>query len=414
MKIIAPYAYFAPEHAASSYLWQNLHEDFAEEGIECVVYTPYPTRGVSDQTRNEYKSCKCTELLYDNRLTIVRFPLYKEGRNSILRAFRYLLSCVMQYFLCVYGKNSKGGSVLFMASTPPIIGMVGALIKKRTGIPFVYNLQDVFPDSLVSTGLAKKGGLLWKIGRCIEDFTYKNADKIIVISNGFKSNIMSKGVPEHKISVIRNWVDVNAVFPIPRENNKLIKKYGLDPSKFYVTYNGNIGLTQNIEMLLQAAEELKSDKRIHFVIVGDGACRSFIEEHINTKGADNVSLLPFQPYEDISHVFSLGDVSLVISKPNVGDNSVPSKTWSIMSASRPVLASFDGKELKQIIEENHCGIFTEANDIIALKNAILHLCDNRELCEIYGKNGRNFVVNHLARKQGTHRYAEVIKSVLAQ
>lgn len=85
------------------------------------------------------------------------------------------------------------------------------MVKMFTQQPIVYNLQDIFPDSLVGTGLAKKGGLLWKIGRVIEDFTYKHADKIIVISEDFKKNIMAKGVPEDKIVVVYNWVDQNAV-----------------------------------------------------------------------------------------------------------------------------------------------------------------------------------------------------------
>lgn len=99
------------------------------------------------------------------------------------------------------------------------------MVKMFTQQPIVYNLQDIFPDSLVGTGLAKKGGLLWKIGRVIEDFTYKHADKIIVISEDFKKNIMAKGVPEDKIVVVYNWVDQNAVVNVPREKNKLFDKY---------------------------------------------------------------------------------------------------------------------------------------------------------------------------------------------
>ena len=95
----------------------------------------------------------------------------------------------------------------------------------------MYNLQDIFPDSLAGTGLAKKGGLLWKIGRVIENFTYRNADKIIVISEDFKRNIMAKGVPEEKIVVVYNWVDEEAVKHVPREENKLFDAYGL-PSRF--------------------------------------------------------------------------------------------------------------------------------------------------------------------------------------
>ena len=301
------------------------------------------------------------------------------------------------------------------------------MVKKcrRDHIPFIYVLQDIFPDSLVGTGMTHKGSLLWKIGRRIENFTYRNVDKIVVISQDFKRNIMAKGVPEEKIVVIYNWVDQNAVVDVPREQNKLFDMYGLDRSKFYITYNGNIGLTQNMEMLAEVAHELEaSHPDIHFVLTGNGAYWDTLvaklrgeKQEVRAQAPDgteaitfgNISLLPFQPYEDISHVFSLGDVSLVISKPGVGENSVPSKTWSIMSASRPVLANFDENELKTIIADNHCGIFTKAGDKEAFKEAILMLYNDRELCKTYGRNGRQFVMDNLTREAGTQKYVEVMK-----
>ena len=284
------------------------------------------------------------------------------------------------------------------------------MVKKRTGIPIVYNLQDIFPDSLVGTGLAKKGGILWKIGRKIEDFTYRNVDKIIVISQDFKRNIMAKGVPEEKIEVIYNWVDENAVINIDRKDNVLFDRYGLNRNKFYITYCGNIGLTQNMDMLMDVAQELSAEKDIQFVLVGEGAYKKNVEQTIKEKGITNVTLLPFQPYKEISHVFSLGDAGLVISKPGVGENSVPSKTWSIMSAERPVIASFDENELKTIIEDNRCGIFTKAGDKDAFKQAILAIYHDKERGTEMGRNGRKFILQNLTKEIGTSKYVQVIKS----
>ena len=299
---------------------------------------------------------------------------------------------------------------MFISSTPPIQGAMAAMVKKRTGIPIVYNLQDIFPDSLVGTGLAKKGGILWKIGRKIEDFTYRNVDKIIVISQDFKRNIMAKGVPEEKIEVIYNWVDENAVINIDRKDNVLFDRYGLNRNKFYITYCGNIGLTQNMDMLMDVAQELSAEKDIQFVLVGEGAYKKNVEQTIKEKGITNVTLLPFQPYKEISHVFSLGDAGLVISKPGVGENSVPSKTWSIMSAERPVIASFDENELKTIIEDNRCGIFTKAGDKDAFKQAILAIYHDKERGTEMGRNGRKFILQNLTKEIGTSKYVQVIKS----
>ena len=412
MKILAPYAYFAPEQAASSYLWQNLHEDFAKAGMDCIIYVPTPTRGVTVDIRKTYKKKYTIEKLYNGKLIIHRFLLYGEGKNPFMRAFRYLLSCSIHFFKCMWGSESKDCNILFIASTPPILGLVGAFVGKFRRIPFIYNLQDIFPDSLVGTGLAKKGGLLWKIGRVIEDFTYKHADKIIVISEDFKKNIMAKGVPEDKIVVVYNWVDQNAVVDIPREKNKLFDKYNIDRKKFYIEYSGNIGRTQNMDMLLEVMKELKTTHPdIGLVLVGEGAYKAQVEEIVKHDELTNVTMIPFQPYEDISHVFSLGDAGLVISKPGVGANSVPSKTWSIMSASRPVLANFDENELKDILAGNECGIFTKAGDKEAFKQSIIKLYENRDLCKKYGTNGRQFVMDNLTREVGTQKYVDVIKEV---
>ena len=222
---------------------------------------------------------------------------------------------------------------------------------------------------------------------------------------------MAKGVPEKKIVVIYNWVDQNAVVDIPRSENILFDRYGLDRSKFYITYNGNIGLTQNMDMLLEVAKALEANEDIQFVLVGNGAYLEQVQQIIKDRNINNVTLLPFQPYEEISHVFSLGDVSLVISKPGVGANSVPSKTWSIMSASRPVLANFDENELKIIIEKNNCGFFTKAGDKVAFTDAILKLYGDRKLCKEMGRNGRQFVMDNLTKEVGTQKYVDVIKSL---
>lgn len=406
MRILQLAGYFFPEKAASIYLEENRYQAFADAGFYTLVYAARPQRGLSEEEYQKYKHKKL-EMMYDGGVEVHRFAMYREGKNAILRAFRYFLISAIQLWK---GVRAKDIDLIYVASTPPTQGALAALVKKFKRVPFVYNLQDIFPDSLAGTGLAKKGGILWKIGRVIENFTYRNADKIIVISEDFKKNIMAKGVPEEKIVVVYNWVDQNAVVDIPRSENILFDRYGLDRSKFYVTYNGNIGLTQNMDMLLEVTKALESNEDIQFVLVGNGAYLEEVKRIIAGRNVQNVTLLPFQPYEEISHVFSLGDVSLVISKPGVGANSVPSKTWSIMSASRPVLANFDENELKSIIEKNNCGIFTKAGDKVAFADAILKLYGDRELCKEMGRNGRKFVMENLTKENGTQKYVDVIKS----
>lgn len=401
MKVIFPCSYYLPETAASLYLTENIVCQCAEKGLDVLIYTPTPTRNVPNGAKWNDE-----EKQVGGHLHIKRFKMYGEGKNPILRAFRYMLCEMVQLWYCL----TQNYDVAFIDSTPPIQGLKMPFIKWLRKTPIVYNAQDIFPDSLVGTGLTKENSLIWKIGRVVEKITYKYSDKIVVISEDFKRNIMAKGVPEDKIEVVYNWVDEEAVVDIPREKNVLFDRYGLDRNKFYVTYCGNIGLTQNMDMLMEVAKALEANEDIQFVLVGNGAYKDKLEEIVKGRNISNVTLLPFQPYEEISHVFSLGDVSLVISKPGVGENSVPSKTWSIMSASRPVLANFDENELKTIIEKNHCGVFTKAGDKVAFTDAILELCANRELCKGMGRNGRKFVMENLTKEVGTQKYVDVIKS----
>lgn len=406
MRILQLAGYFYPEQAASIYLEENRYQAFADNGFHTIVYAATPTRGISEEQFKEFKERK-HDYMYNGSLEVFRFSMFREGKNPLGRALRYFLISAIQFYK---GINTKNIDLIYAASTPPTQGALSVLVKKIKKVPFVYNLQDIFPDSLAGTGLAKKDGILWKIGRVIENFTYRNADKIIVISEDFKRNIMAKGVPEEKIVVVYNWVDEEAVKHIPREENKLFDKYGLDRNKFYITYSGNIGLTQNMDMLLEVAKDLETEPDIQFVLIGEGAYKEKVKEIIVEKQIANVSMLPFQPYEDISHVFSLGDAGLVISKPGVGENSVPSKTWSILSASRPVLANFDENELKEIVDKHRCGIFTKAGDKEAFKEAILKLYHDHELCTELGKNGRQFILDNLTKAVGTQKYVDVIKS----
>lgn len=407
MKILLLPSYFFPEKAASSYITENRCIAFAEAGFDMIVFTPCPTRGINDCDRELYKRQLKHETAFQGHMEINRFPLFKEGKNPFMRALRYLIACIKQY---QYGCRNKNADVLFVASTPPIQGAMAAMVKKRTGIPIVYNLQDIFPDSLVGTGLAKKGGLLWKIGRRIENFTYRNADKIIVISEDFKRNIMAKGVPEDKIEVIYNWVDENAVVHIEKEDNPLFEELGIARGAFYVVYAGNLGHAQNVQVLLDAAEILYDEQGVQFLIFGTGGLKSDYEKFVKEHNLNNVRFFPLQPVEKVSQVYSLADASLVSCKKGLGGSAMPSKTWSIMSAATPVLCSFDkGGDLQHIIEDSQAGLFSNAGDPNALAENIMKFYNDRNMCRQYGLNGRKFIEANLTKEIGTSKYVEVIK-----
>ena len=412
MKILLLPAYFYPEQTANLYLVENYNQAFAEQGWDIEVYTPTPCRGIDKSIHEKYKNKKFRiEKDLDGHRTIHRFSLHAERKNPILRAWRYTLGCIKYFNRGVFGKDARLCDIMFISSTPPIQGAMGVLIKKFRNIPLVYNLQDVFPDSLVGTGLAPKDGILWKIGRVIENFTYRNSDKIIVISEDFKRNIMDKGVPESKIEVVYNWVDEEAVVPILRDKNPIFDELNLDRNKFYIVYAGNLGNAQNVEIIIDVANQLQNYNEIQFVIFGTGGMEHEYKEKVKLLQLNNISFFPLQPYEKVSQVYSIGDACIVSCKKGLGGSAMPSKTWSIMSAGRAVIANFDEGELKTILENNNCGIFTKADDKQAFKNAILKLYNDRKMTDELGKNGREFILNNLTRKIGTDKYVQVMKEV---
>ena len=410
MRILFLDAYFEPEQIAFTHLENDLLEGLVNAGHEVEIVCPTPTRGVSAEIVRDYKNKK-QESLYNGHVHVTRFSAPQEGKNPIVRALRYFWCNLRTYQI---GKRAKNIDAVFANSTPPTQGWIAGKVSKKLRVPFIYSLQDVFPDSLVNAGMIVKNSLIWKIGRVIENKTYEKADRIITISNSFSENIIRKGVPISKIMVVPNWINTDDVFPISREDNRVLERYSLDSCKYYVCYSGNIGHSQNFDLLIRVAKRIQKElPYVSFVIIGDGVAKEHLQDEISRNRLNNIFLLPFQPYEDIAHVFSLGDVGLIISKPGVGGSSVPSKTWSIMAAERPILASFDkNSDLINLISETKSGVFANANDEEGLINAISWLYTNKKDADNMGKNGREFVRINLSKEYGTKRYIDTIISTL--
>lgn len=409
MKILFLPTYFFPEKITSFYLWENIIETLTNNNYSLEVYVPMPSRGLSKSEQHKFKQKK-EENSHGGKLKIYRFQIFSENKNPIQRAFRYILSCIFQFY---YGVQAKDVKMVFVTSTPPIQGALAAFIKKTKKIPFVYCLQDVFPDSLVSSGLTTKNSLLWRLGRSLENFTYRNADKIIVISEDFKANLMNKGVPPEKVTVIYNWVDENAVVPITRSKNILFDEFKLSRDYFYIVYAGNLGHAQNLKIILDAAERFKEFNDIHFIIFGTGGLEDHLKLNIEQLKLNNVSLFPIQPPTRVSEVYSLGDVSIISCKTGFGKIAFPSKTWNIMSAGTAVLASFDeNTELQFIIENNELGLFTQSENVDEFVMAIKHFYNNKDFCKKCGENGRKYILNNLTREIGTQKYLEVFNKLI--
>jgi glycosyltransferase involved in cell wall biosynthesis len=403
-KVLFMRGYFMPESAASNQMCVDFISALSQHQYEVTVLCPIPTRGVSDEIRNKYKKIKIEKL--DENITIRRFSLPKEKGGALTRAFRYILQNIYQVVYALFHDYD----VLYLYSTPPTNGLVGGLLRKIKKKPFIYNLQDIFPDSLVNAKLTHKGSILWKIGRKLEDYTYKNADKIIVICEGFKRNIMEKGVPEDKIDNISNWIDLESVYPIERKYNKLIAEMNIDSQKFLVVYAGNFGDIQGADIVLRVAEVLQQNNNIYFVIFGGGA--HFTEAKKQAESLSNVTIHELMPLERISEVYSLGDVALITCKPGTGNAGMPSKVLSIMACNTPIIASFDVEsDLADVIRNSGAGECVEPGNVELLKKAILN---RYELQIKYGKsyyNLREYIRKNSSRESCVKRYIDVLENL---
>lgn len=411
MKVLLLKDYFYPEQCAGIQLTNDLLQGFSESGLESEVFVPIPCRGVDKKTRKAYRKKK-NEVLHNGKVKLHRYWLPYERKNTLLRAFRYLLQNVRQFFK---GLTCKNVDIVFLGSTPPTNGIVGGWLKKTKKIPFVYNVQDIFPDSMVTAGITKESSFLWKVGNKIANKTYEKADKIIVISEEMRDNLLAKGVPAEKIEIVYNWVDEEVIRPVQKKDNRLIEELNIPQYDFSVVYAGNLGRAQSVETIIEAAELLKENSQIGFYIFGDGVNKTEIEELIARKDLKQVHMYPLQPYERVSEVYSLGDASIVACRAGTGGNALPSKTWSIMACGRPVLACFDKDTLlERITVENKCGLFAAAENAEELSQKILALSQDKQYCRELGTNARNYIERNLTRTSCTEKIANILENAVAK
>ena len=394
-------AYYDPEITADSHLINDLIEEMIKTNRwKVYVSCPTPTRGIDKATAKKYSAIK-KEVLLNGMLTVSRFWAPPERKNTFLRFLRYIYCGIVQRYKC---SKLKDIDLIYSISTPPFQGALSCKIKSilerkyKKKVYNVYYVEDIFPDTLISTGIIKSNkGFLWNLGRKIEDYSYKNSDKILTISPGCVNNIISKGVPQNKVLLAFNWIDLSNTRNIPRSNNKLFEKFNLPRDYFYVVYAGNLGEAQNPQIIIDAAKILEDKKQIKFLIIGTGGQEDKLKKRIEEERILNVKVFPLQPQSLISEVYSLGDLDVILCKKGLGKSALPSKTWSIMATSTPIISSFDiDGDLSKIIIDSNAGFTCDAEDSTEFANKIIEIynmsVDERKKM---GNNGRNYaLLNH--------------------
>lgn len=409
MKIIMLRPSYYPEISGGTHLAMDLVEDMINQGIEVNLIVPSSYR----KNRNYELNLSNYEEKFDGNLKINRVSVDFPESNIIFRAIRMLLITIKMMYIAIKIENIN---LIVSHSMPPFLGPLCVLIGKVKSIPVLYWEQDILSESLITTGVANKGvkkKILFNIAKILENISSKGSKHIITISNKFVNRQIKMGKNKDDVTCIYNWIDTDILYPIARKDNKLFNKFGLDKNKFYVTYCGNLGIPQNVEILVDAAKNLKYIKDLQIVIFGDGVRKNKIQDYINQYKLDNVKLLPLQPLEDAKYVYSLGDVGVVIGKKGTSNNGFPSKTWSIMAAGQAMISCFDiDSELSNFVKEGKCGISIEPDNANKLEYAILQLYNNREQVKVYGMNSRNYVVKNFGRKAATSKFIQIVNSFI--
>ncbi len=234
-------------------------------------------------------------------------------------------------------------------SPPLTLGLTGRVVATLRRAPLVFNIQDVFPDVAIELGAITNGRVI-EAARRLERVSYRAADAVTVLSEDLRANVAAKlPAPERaKVRVIPNFVDTDAIRPLDRMTSYR-RQLGIG-DETVVMYAGNVGLSQSLELVLSAAEKLTHREDVVFVVNGGGSARADLERQ--AAAMTNVRFADYQPKERLSEVLATGDVHVVPLKRGLARSSVPSKTYSILAAARPLVASVDlGTEVARVVEE---------------------------------------------------------------
>ncbi len=292
-----------------------------------------------------------------------------------------------------------------LAMSPPLtLGMAGWIVARARRAPMVFNIQDVFPDVAIDLGHIANPKVI-AAARFAERFTYRRADAVTVLSDDLAANVRAKIAPDDpaKVHVIPNFVDTEWIQPLEPENGYRVE-YELS-GKRVVMYAGNVGLSQSLDLLLHAAAQIRDDDVV-FVVNGGGVARDRLRDRAT--GLDNVVFVDMQPKERLPEVLAAADIHVVPLKAGLARSSVPSKTYSILAAGRPILASVDvGTEIARTIERAGAGLAVEPESPEVFTEALRTLLDDPERAAGMGASGRRFVEQWASPAAVAEQYEEL-------
>lgn len=298
-----------------------------------------------------------------------------------------------------------------LAMSPPItLGLAGAAIARSRRIPFVFNVQDIFPDVAVELGMITDPRVI-AAARRVERLVYAASDAVTVLSDDLRANVTAKVARRSagKVRVIPNFVDTARIVPAEPEN-AYRREHGLSGRRV-VLYAGNVGHSQSLDLVVHAARAFSDDPSVVFVINGSGSARASLEH--DAADLHNVRFVDYQPIERLSEVLAAGDVHLVPLRRGLAASSVPSKIYSILAAGRPFVASVDpGSEIDRIADASGAGIAVPPEDPVAFTAALRAILADPADATRRGRDGRRWVEGWASPDAVAQRYADLFAELI--
>jgi len=339
---------------------------------------------------------------------VLRLPLYpSHSRSAGKRVLNYASFAASA---SVLGSVLCGPADVMWVYHPPLtVGLPAWWIGWLRRVPFIYEVQDMWPETLAATGMLPSGRVAGWVGR-LAKFIYSRAAAITVISLGFKRNLIDKGIPADKIHVIPNWADEDVYYPAPRDEI-LAAEHGL-MNRFNIMYGGNMGGAQAMDNVLEAAALLRDAPDVQFVLIGDGVDVSTLQAAAQARELDNVRFIGRQPAQRMPHFYAWADGLLVhLKRDPLFEITIPSKTIAYLACGRPIISCVVG-DAADVIQSADAGIVCAPEDPEALAQAVRDLYAMPESQrQVMGDAGRRAFLANYTRRVLVDRYEALLLEV---
>jgi glycosyltransferase involved in cell wall biosynthesis len=411
MKILYVSQYYPPEIGAPAARVSELSRHWAALGHEVTVLTGFPNHPAGKVYRG-YRA-KIWRLLsreMDQGVRVIRtwlMPL--PNRKAWERMLNYLSFALSA---SITGLFVGRPDVIIGTSPQLLVGLAALIIAKVRRIPFVFEVRDLWPESLEAVGLSGRDSNLIKLLNRVAGLIYSGADHIVVVTPSFKTHLdINWKIPLNKISVVLNGVDEKLFMP-EIEHSHVDREFGLS-GRLVISYIGTIGNAHGTQTLVHSAEAIAlTNPEAMFLIMGDGAEKEEIRSMIAAKGLKNIKMLEAQPRQRVPEVLAASDICVVLlKKAELFKTTIPTKMLEMMSCGKPIILGVEG-EAARLLTRARAGICVPPEDADRLAEAIRELAADPELCRKLGKYGRSYVLAELTRSATSHHYLEILGQVL--